>query len=123
MLGLLGGGENVCGWLFMMELFTLRVSLHKKMTEAGIQTVEPVVILTACLFSFVDVENEMQSSGTGYRGLLNPGPSGCWLLGLGPSGQVLLGPIFFLLLFICFYLFYYFRSQAYLYVYMFICSF
>ena len=46
MLGLLGGGENVCGWLFMMELFTLGVSLHKKMTDPATQTAEPVVILT-----------------------------------------------------------------------------
>ena len=54
---MLGGGENICGRLFMMELFTLGVLLHKKMTEAGTQTAEPVVILTACLFSFIAGEN------------------------------------------------------------------
>ena len=63
MLRMLGGGENICGWLFMMELFTLGVSLHQKMTEAGTHTAEPVVILTVCLFPFVAEENEMQPSG------------------------------------------------------------
>ena len=43
---------------------TLGVSLHKKMTEAGTQTTELVVILTTCLFSFVAGEHEMQPSGT-----------------------------------------------------------
>ena len=64
MLGMLGGGENICGWLFMMELLPLGlgVSLHEDMTKlisvsqrqdaaAGAQTAEPLVILTACLFS------------------------------------------------------------------------
>ena len=32
MLGMLGGGENICGWVFMMELL-LGVSLHKEMTK------------------------------------------------------------------------------------------
>ena len=65
MLGMLGGGENICGWVFMMELLPL-VSLHKKMTEAGTQT-ELFVILMACLFSFVAGEHEMQPSGTCYH--------------------------------------------------------
>ena len=51
--------------LFRMELLiTFGVSLHKKMTEAGTQTAELVVILTAYLFSFVAGEHEMQPSGT-----------------------------------------------------------
>ena len=70
MLGMLGGGEKICGWLFMMELnITLGVSLHEDMTKlisvsqrqdaaAGTQTAEPLVILTACLFSFVVGEHE-----------------------------------------------------------------
>ena len=41
------------------EAITLGVSLHKKMTEAGTRTAKPVVILTACLFSFVAGEHEM----------------------------------------------------------------
>ena len=67
MLGMLGGGENICGWQFIMELFTLAASLHKEMTEAGTKTAQPVVILTACLFSFVAGEHEMQPSGTCYH--------------------------------------------------------
>ena len=49
------------------EAITLVVSLHKKMTEAGIQIAEPVVILTACLFSFAAGEHEIQPSGTCYH--------------------------------------------------------
>ena len=56
MLGMLGGGENICGWLFIN--ITLAVSLHKKMTEAGTQA-EPVVILRPCLFFFVAGEYEI----------------------------------------------------------------
>ena len=68
MLGMLGGGENICGWLFMMALFTWGYHcIRKKMTEAGTQAAEPVVILTACLLSFVTGEHEMQSSGTCYH--------------------------------------------------------
>ena len=41
-------------WLTIHDgAITLEVSLHKKMTEAGTQTAEPVVIITSCLFSFV----------------------------------------------------------------------
>ena len=48
-------------WLAIHDgTITLGVSLHKKMTEAGTQTAEPVVILTACLFSFVAGEHKMQ---------------------------------------------------------------
>ena len=55
-------------WLAIHDgAITLGVSLHKKMTEAGKQTAEPVVILTACLFSFVAGEHEMQPSGTCYH--------------------------------------------------------
>ena len=32
MLGMLGGGENLCGWLFIIELLSL-VSLHEDMTK------------------------------------------------------------------------------------------
>ena len=46
---------------------TLGVSLHKKMTGAGTQTAEPVVILTTCLFSFVAGEHEMQPLGNCYH--------------------------------------------------------
>ena len=56
MLGILGSGENLCGWLFMMELLPFGVSLHQDMTKlmlyqrqdaaAGTQTAEPLVILT-----------------------------------------------------------------------------
>ena len=46
---------------------TLGVSLHKKMTEAGTQTAEPVAIITACLFSFVAREHEMKPLGTCYH--------------------------------------------------------
>ena len=52
-------------WLAIHDgAIILGVSLHKKMTEVGTQTAEPVVILTACLFSFVAGEHEMQLSGT-----------------------------------------------------------
>ena len=44
MLGMFGGGENIWGWLFMMELFTLGVPLHKEVTETGTQTAELVVL-------------------------------------------------------------------------------
>ena len=55
-------------WLAIHDgAITLGVSLHKKMTEAGTQTAEPVVILTVCLFSFVAKEHEMQPSGTCYH--------------------------------------------------------
>ena len=54
---------------------TLGVSLHEDMTKlisvsqrqdaaAGTQTAEPLVMLTACLFSFVVGEHEMRPSGT-----------------------------------------------------------
>ena len=49
------------------EAITLGVSLHKKTIEAGTQTAELVVIITACLFSFVAREHEMQPSGTCYH--------------------------------------------------------
>ena len=61
MLGMLGGGENICGWLFMKALLPLGYHcIRKKMTETGTQTAKPVVILTACLFSLVAGEQEMQ---------------------------------------------------------------
>ena len=71
---MLGGGENICGWLFMMELITLGVSLHEEMAKLISvgrslqleQTAESFVILTACLFSFVAGEHEIQPSGTCY---------------------------------------------------------
>ena len=60
----------MAGYLFTMELLiTLGVSLHKKMTEAGTQTAGPVVILTACLFSFVTGKREMRSAGTTLNSL------------------------------------------------------
>ena len=55
---------------------TLGVSLHEDMTNLISvrgrmlqleQTAEPLVILTACLFSFVVGEHEMQPSGTRYH--------------------------------------------------------
>ena len=56
---------------------TLRVSLHEDMTKAyisqrqdaaaGTQTAEPLVILTACLFSFVVREHKMRPSCTCYH--------------------------------------------------------
>ena len=75
MLGMLGSGENSCGWLFMMELLPLGYHCVEDMTKqisvsqrqdpaAGTQTAEPLVILTACLFSFVVGEHEMRPSGT-----------------------------------------------------------
>ena len=69
MPGMLGGGENICGWLFMMELlpFGYHCRGHDKAyisqrqdAAAGTQTAEPLVILTACLFSFVVGEHEMR---------------------------------------------------------------
>ena len=55
-------------WLTIQDgAITLGVSLRKEMTEAGTQTAEPVVILTACLFPFVAEEREMQPSGTCYH--------------------------------------------------------
>ena len=55
-------------WLAIHDgAITLRVSLHKEMTEAGTQTVEPVVILTASLFSFIAGEHKVQPSGTCYH--------------------------------------------------------
>ena len=30
---MLGGGENICGWLVMMELLPFGVSLHKEMAK------------------------------------------------------------------------------------------
>ena len=51
-------------WLAVHDgAITLGVSLHKKVTETGTQTAEPVVIIMACLFSFVAGEHEMQPSG------------------------------------------------------------
>ena len=47
-------------WLAIHDgAITLRVSLHKELTEAGTQTVEPVVILTASLFSFIAGEHKV----------------------------------------------------------------
>ena len=55
-------------WLAIHDgVFSLGVSLRKKMTEAGRQTAEVVVILMACLFSFVAREHEIQPSGTCYH--------------------------------------------------------
>ena len=50
----------------------LGVSMHKEMTVRGRtlqleQTAEPLVILTACLFSFAVGEYEMRPSGTCYH--------------------------------------------------------
>ena len=76
MLGMLGGGENICGWLFMLELLPLDIIAcghdkayisQRQNTAAGTQTAEPPVILTACLFSFVVGEHEMRPSGTCYH--------------------------------------------------------
>ena len=76
MLGMFGGGENICDWLFMMKLLPLRYHCTRKLQSlsqseedaaAGTQTAEPFVILTACLFSFVAGEHEIQSSGTCYH--------------------------------------------------------
>ena len=41
-------------WLAIHDgaVLTLGISLRKKMTAAGPQTAELIVILTACLFSF-----------------------------------------------------------------------
>ena len=55
-------------WLAIHDgAITLEVSLRKKMADAGTQTAEPVVILTACLFFFVAGEHEMKPSGTCYH--------------------------------------------------------
>ena len=52
-------------WLAIHDgAIILGVSLHKKMTEEGTQTAEPVAILTARLFPFVAGEHKMQPSGT-----------------------------------------------------------
>ena len=63
-------------WLAIHDgAITLGVSLHEDMTKlisvsqrqdaaAGTQTAEPLVILTACSFSFVVGEHEMRPSGT-----------------------------------------------------------
>ena len=63
-------------WLAIHDgAITLGVSLPEDMTKlisvsqrqdaaAGTQTAEPLVILTACLFSFVVREHEMRPSGT-----------------------------------------------------------
>ena len=76
MLGMLGGGENICGWLFMMELLSLGIIAlghgkdyisERQDAAAGTETAEPLVILTACLFSFVVGEHEMRPSGTCYH--------------------------------------------------------
>ena len=41
-------------WLAIHDgAIILGVSLHKKVTETGTQTAEPVVIIMACLLSFV----------------------------------------------------------------------
>ena len=73
MLGMLGGGENICGWLFMMELLPLGCHCmrtykayisQRQDAAAGTQTAEPLAILTACLFSFVVGEHEIRPSGT-----------------------------------------------------------
>ena len=68
MLGMLGGGENLFGWLFMMELLPLEAYISQRQdAAAGTQTAEPLVILTACLFSFVVGEHEMRPSCTCYH--------------------------------------------------------
>ena len=66
-------------WLGIHDgAITLGVSLHEDITKlisvsqrqdaaAGTQTAEPLVILTACLFSFVVGEHEMRPSGTCYH--------------------------------------------------------
>ena len=68
-------------WLAIHDgAITLGVSLHKDMTKlksvsqrqdsaAGTQTAEPLVILTACLFSFVvgEHESDHQVSATYHR--------------------------------------------------------
>ena len=63
-------------WLAIHDgAITLGVSLHENMAmlgqrqdaAAGTQTAEPLVILTACLFSFVVEEHEMRPSGTCYH--------------------------------------------------------
>ena len=46
---------------------SLGVSLHKKMTEAGTHSTELVVIILACLFSFIAEGHEMQPLGTCYH--------------------------------------------------------
>ena len=52
-------------WLAIHDgAITLGVSLHKKMTEAGTQPAEPIVILTTCLFSFVAGEHERSETRT-----------------------------------------------------------
>ena len=59
-------------WLVIHDgAITLGVSLHDKAyisqrqdAAAETQTAEPLVILTACLFSFVVGEHEMRLSGT-----------------------------------------------------------
>ena len=74
MLGMLGGGENLCDWLFMMEILPLgyhcmRTWQSLYLSEAGCCSwnTEPLVILTACLFSFVVGEHEMRPSCTWYH--------------------------------------------------------
>ena len=64
-------------WLAIHDgAITLGVSLHEDMTKlisvrqdaaAETQAAEPLVILTACLFSFVVGEREMRPSGTCYH--------------------------------------------------------
>ena len=66
-------------WLAIHDgAITLGVSLHKEMTNlisvrgrtlqlSRTQAAEPLVILTACLFSFVVGEHEMRPSGTCYH--------------------------------------------------------
>ena len=65
-------------WLSIHDgAISLGVSLHEDITKfisirgrtlpAGTQTAEPLVILTACLLSFVAGEHEMRPSGTCYH--------------------------------------------------------
>ena len=76
MLGMLSGGENLCGCIHDGAI-TLGLSLHEGMTKLISirgrstlqleQTTELLVILTACLFSFVVGEHEMRPSCTCYH--------------------------------------------------------
>ena len=68
---MLCGGENICGWLFMMEPSGIIAQGNDKAylsqrqdAAAETQTAEPLVIptLTVCLFSFVVGEHKMKYS-------------------------------------------------------------
>ena len=62
MLGMLGGGENICGWLFIKAYLSQRQD-----AAAGTLTPEPLAILMACLFCFVIGKHEMRPLGTCYH--------------------------------------------------------